>query len=238
MYINGNVYRGGTAAEAVARALEEALGKSTADAQQSAQALHVEQNIAPIAADVPAVRSLSMGPLHFTIDTFEASLENGAALSSKHRIPATRMSWYAARDACVAAGKRLCTEQEWVSACQGAAAVDDNSNGQYADDMIEGTAYPYGDYHEPDRCWDDKLGDKFRAVYTGEMPGCVGTSGVYDLTGNVEEWVGDSPEHAVLLGGGWDTKEDHARCYHRNDSFGAAYSSPRSGFRCCTPAAN
>ena len=236
MYINGNVYRGGTAAEAVARALEEALGKSSADAQLAAKSLHVDQTVPAIAADVPATRTLTLGSLHFAIDTFEASLDNGTAVSARHRIPATRMSWHAARDACAAAGKRLCTEQEWVSACQGVAAVDDNKNGQYADDMIEGTAYPYGDYHEADRCWDDKQGEAFRAVYTGEMPGCVGSSGVYDLTGNVEEWAGDSPEHAVLLGGGWDTREDHARCYRRNDSFGAAYASPRSGFRCCANA--
>ena len=238
IYINGAVYRGGTAAEAVARALEEALGKSVGDAQLAAKSLHVETAIAPILADVPATRAVSLGSLKFLIDTFEASLDDGVAKSGKHQIPATRMSWYAARDACAAAGKRLCTEQEWVSACQGAAAIDDNHNGQFADDMIEGTAYPYGDYHEADRCWDDKQGDAFRPVYTGELPGCAGPNGVFDLTGNVEEWVGDSPERAVLLGGGWDTREDHARCYRRNDSFGASYASPRTGFRCCASVSN
>ena len=70
--------------------------------------------------------------------------------------------------------------------------------------------------------------------YTGEMPGCVTATGVYDLTGNVEEWVGDPPAKAALLGGAWDTSEDHARCYRRNDSFGAGYASPRTGFRCCS----
>ncbi len=234
MYIDGNLYRGGTAAEAVAKALEEALGSTSAVARDAARLLHVDAVLNTVPTDVPSVRPVSLGALHFSIDTFEASLDKALAVSGKHLIPATRMSWFAARDACAAAGKRLCTEEEWVSACQGAAAVDDNHNGQYADDMIEGTAYPYGDYHEPDRCWDDKQGEKFRPVYTGEMPGCVGDAGIYDLTGNVEEWVGESPEHAVLLGGGWDTKEDHARCYRRNDSFGAAYSSPRTGFRCCS----
>jgi sugar/nucleoside kinase (ribokinase family) len=45
--------------------------------------------------------------------------------------------------------------------------------------------------------------------------------GVYDLTGNAEEWVGTSPETAVLLGGAFDTSKDFARCYRRNDTFGA-----------------
>lgn len=224
IWINGTLYRGGSSAEAMARAVDEALGGVGRSAS-----LAVDAGVAAIPADVPAMRALG----GFRIDTFEASLDGGVAESGKHRIPATRMSWYAARDACAAAGKRLCTEAEWVTACQGAPAVDDDTDGQFADDMIEGTAYPYGDFFERDRCWDDKQGDAYRPVYTGELPGCVSAGGVYDLTGNVEEWVGDRPETAVLLGGGWDTRDDHARCYRRNDSFGAAYASPRSGFRCC-----
>jgi formylglycine-generating enzyme required for sulfatase activity len=57
------------------------------------------------------------------------------------------------------------------------------------------------------------------------------------LTGNVEEWVGASPEQAVLLGGAFDTTEDHARCYRRNDTFGPGYASLRTGFRCCSETA-
>ncbi len=233
IFINGKVYRGGNSAEAIARVLEEALGHSPAEAVSAASVLYTDAGVPEIRADVPATRTLKLGALQFGIDTFEASLDGGAALSGKHLVPATRMSWYAARDACAAAGKRLCTEQEWVSACQGAEAKDDNRSGSFADDMIEGTAYPYGDDHEKDRCWDDKVGDGFRPVYTGELPGCAGATGVFDLTGNVEEWVGESPARAALMGGAWDTKDDHARCYRRNEQFGAGYSSPRSGFRCC-----
>ena len=65
------------------------------------------------------------------------------------------------------------------------------------------------------------------------MPGCVTEQGVYDLTGNVEEWVGATPETAVLLGGGYDTSKDHARCYRRNDTYGPGYANKRTGFRCC-----
>ena len=72
-----------------------------------------------------------------------------------------------------------------------------------------------------------------RPVYTGEMPGCATPEGVYDLTGNMEEWVGETPESAVLLGGAYDTSDDHARCYRRNDTFGAGYANQRTGFRCC-----
>ena len=127
----------------------------------------------------------------------------------------------------------MCTESEWIGACQGAPAIDDDADGEFADDMVEGTTYPYSDLHQPGRCWDGRPPTGFRPVYTGEMPGCVTSDGAYDMTGNVEEWVGDSPESAVLLGGAYDTTKDKARCYRRNDVYGAGYANRRTGFRCC-----
>ncbi|MCA9298211.1 MAG: SUMF1/EgtB/PvdO family nonheme iron enzyme, partial [Phycisphaerales bacterium] len=184
--------------------------------------------------DVPPMQRIELADgTSFEMDTFEAALENGKAVSGKHLIPGTRMSWFAAKDACEAAGKRMCTEREWIAACQGEVPVDDDADGELADDLIEGTSYPYGDYHDPRRCWDARNHDTERPVYTGEMPGCVSKHGVYDLTGNMEEWVGTTPENAVLLGGAYDTDKDHARCYRRNTTFGAGYASLRTGFRCC-----
>jgi protein-disulfide isomerase/uncharacterized membrane protein len=236
IFINGQLYRAGTSAEQMARAIEIALGADPAAASQAAQAVGEERDgapVQPIPADVPPMRKISFGDLNFEIDTFESGLENGAATVGKHQIPGTNMSWYAAKEACEAAGKRLCSEEEWIAACQGARPKDDNGNGQFADDFIEGTAYPYSDYHEPERCWEDKNRDQFRPVYTGEMPGCVTPQGVYDMTGNMEEWVGATADKAILLGGAYDTETDHARCYRRNDTFGAGYANQRTGFRCC-----
>lgn len=235
IFINGKLYRSGTSAEVMARAIEEALGASAADAAKAAQAMKdTDAAATSIPADVPAMQKVSFGDLSFSIDTFEATIVDGAASSAKHSIPALNVSWFQAKEACEKAGKRLCREEEWVSACQGARAVDDNQNREFADDMIEGTAYPYGDYHDDGRCWDGRDKGDFRPVYTGEMPACATATGVYDLTGNVEEWVGDTPARAALIGGAWDTSDDHARCYRRNDSFGAGYASPRTGFRCCS----
>lgn len=234
IWVNGELYRAGQGAEQMAKALEMALGSNGAEAVAAAAAFrHTEPTVAPIPADVPPMRTVSLGARTFEIDTFEASLADGKATVGRHEIPATRMSWFAARDACAAAGKRLCTEEEWFAACQGAPPVDDDGDGTFTDDMIEGTTYPYDDYHDPSRCWDGKEGDGFRPVYTGEMPGCVSKDGVYDLTGNVEEWVGGTPEQGVLLGGAFDTSKDHARCSRRNPTFGPGYASLRTGFRCC-----
>jgi protein-disulfide isomerase/uncharacterized membrane protein len=240
IFIDGKLYRSGTSAEAMARAIEAALGSSASESR--AAMLRESAGTTPaIPEDVPAMRSIEAGGLKFQIDTFEAAILAGKASSGKHLVPATRTSWHEAAASCAAAGKRLCTEEEWVTACQGARAIDENGNGEFADDMIEGTAYPYGDFHEKGRCWEDhevdpQSADPWRPVYTGEMPACVTPSGVYDMTGNVEEWVGATPETAVLLGGAFDTSEDHARCYRRNDTFGAGYASLRTGFRCCTAA--
>lgn len=235
IWVDGKLYRAGQSAEQMARALEIALGTDPAEATQRAQQLQSEDTapIRPIPADIPEMQTVKRADgSTFEIDTFESALANGAAKSGVHEIPGTRMSWFAARDACEAAGKRLCTEEEWVTACQGAPAVDDDGDGHFANDMVEGTTYPYGDYHAPRRCWDGK--DRAaRPVYTGEMPGCVSKDGVYDLTGNVEEWAGATPESAILLGGAFDTSKDHARCYRPNDTFGPGYANLRTGFRCC-----
>lgn len=228
IFVNGQLYRSGTSAEVMARAIEVALGTKAADAARNAAALREPVVLASM-GDVPPMEDLGA----FRIDSFEAAIDDGSAVSAKHRIPALRSSWFDASAACEKAGKRMCTEAEWITACQGALAVDDDHDGQFADDMIEGTAYPYGDLHEEGRCWDDREGPTFRPVYTGELPGCATAAGVYDLTGNLEEWVGATADQAVLLGGAWDTSEDHARCYRRNDSFGAGFASPRTGFRCC-----
>ncbi len=234
IFINGKLYRSGASAEVMAKAIEVALGASEADAASKAAALKQSRDIAAIPADVPATQSVTFDGLSFTIDTFEAAIVDGKAVSARHQVPALRTTWKEAKAACEAAGRRMCTEEEWVSACQNARAKDDNGNGELADDMIEGTAYPYGDYHDAGRCWDGKEDEtKFRPVYTGESPGCATPTGLYDMTGNAEEWVGETPEKAVLLGGSYDTSDDHATCYRRNDTFGAGYASHRTGFRCC-----
>lgn len=234
IWVDGKLYRAGQSAEQMARALELALGADAREATQKAAAMReAPDRVEPIAADVPEMRTVKLGDRTFEIDTFEAGLNEGVATVGKHQIPGTRMSWFAARDACQAAGKRLCTQEEWLAACQGAPPVDDNGDGSFADDLVEGTSYPYGDYHDPRRCWDNQDRDKMRPVYTGEMPGCVSKDGVYDLTGNVEEWVGATEKEALLMGGAFDTSKDHARCYRPNDTFGPGYANPRTGFRCC-----
>lgn len=243
IFIDGRLYRSGASAEQMARSIELALGRSGAEALEAAAEMREDTpQVAPIPDDVPEMQRVTYGDLDFYIDTFESALVDGRAKSGDHEIPATQMSWFAAADACEAAGKRMCSEEEWIAACQSEAPVDDDDDGQFADDLIEGNAYPYGDFHTRNLCWEDHAINRrlpadqqpsWRPVYTGEMPGCVTEDGVYDMAGNVEEWVGSSADVAVLLGGAYDTPDDKARCYRRNDTYGAGYANRRTGFRCC-----
>jgi protein-disulfide isomerase/uncharacterized membrane protein len=243
IWINGQLYRSGSSAEQMARAVEAALGNTGAEANARAAKLRDGRpKVDPIPDDVAEMQHIQLGDLDFHIDTFESSIDNGKAVTGKGKVPAFRMSWFAAKDACEAAGKRICTEREWIAACQSAAPIDDDGDGEFADDLIEGNAYPYGDFHTRQFCWENHKVDRrqpaesqvaWRPVYTGEMPGCRTEQGVYDMAGNIEEWVGDSPENAVLLGGAYDTPDDKARCYRRNNTFGAGYANLRTGFRCC-----
>jgi hypothetical protein len=105
--------------------------------------------------------------------------------------PSSHLSWYRARQACQAQGKRLCTADEYAKACIGP----------------ELFRYPYGGAFFSGRCndgWNDE-GEKSRS---GEFAGCESGSGLFDMSGNLGEWVADGdPENPgnALQGGGYYT---------------------------------
>jgi hypothetical protein len=147
---------------------------------------------------------------------------------------------------CGAHGKRLCTEGEWRRACEGPS----------------GWRYPYGDEHRASACNDERpwipvnwkalarwpaveaiaeAERLFQAEASGARPGCVSEEGVYDLTGNVAEWVlRDDPaprpgyEH-VLKGCYWAGcyHEPQPNCVFRNSAHPGSFRTYEAGFRCC-----
>lgn len=106
-------------------------------------------------------------------------------------------------------GWRLCTEREWELACRGPA----------------GWRYPYGPAYEPGRC----VTERHAPRRAGEWVDCRSYEGIYDLSGNVAEWV----EGGVLRGGDARGEGVDVRCAAR------ARSGPGrpefTGFRCCLP---
>ncbi len=126
-------------------------------------------------------------------------------------IPQTRVSLDEARAACRDRGARLCTAQQWRAACRGP----------------RNWRHPYGSRAENDRCNGASPSGEIQDLSrTGARDGCVTPSGVYDLEGNVGEWV----EDGAVLGG--DSTTRGPSCDSRTQPASGS-SSPSTGFRCC-----
>ncbi len=185
------------------------------------------------------------GDLDFWIDAYEASRPDATADSvgmMDHRacsnpdvIPWHLVTWDEAFEACGAAGKRLCTEEEWQAACEGPL----------------GSLYPYGDTYEPEWCnsadYDhdctppnDNILLPTGTPYGCPPPGdsfCISDFSAFDMSGNVMEWtatqVSESPLYYRIRGGSYNNIEPALTC-----SFDFVSAEPEFyyydlGFRCC-----
>ena len=113
----------------------------------------------------------------FCIDKYEASRGPGSMASSvPGAMPWADVSWYEARMACQAAGKHLCKDYEWVTAC----GLD---GGRY--DLI------FEESHEQHGCHTKG----FDNHPTGSHENCTSAAGVHDMIGNVGEWT-DAKVHS------------------------------------------
>lgn len=159
-------------------------------------------------------------PMNFCIDKYEYPNQFGVK-------PKLRNTWYEAKSQCEAQGKRLCIDNEWTQACRGE----------------ENLPYPYGYERDATACnidlpWQDPATHTFeqldKTVPAGSMPRCVSPYGVYDMTGNGDEWCkssGGTPYQSVLKGG-----HPHGvrnRCTPRTDGHNEYFSFYDTGFRCC-----
>ncbi len=95
------------------------------------------------------------------------------------RIPWRNISQDQANRACAKAGKRLATNQEWLQASQG--TPDSSSSWDNKDCQVNNN-------------WDVQPGPSG----TGEK--CVSSFGVYDMIGNVWEWVDGVVEDGIIDG--------------------------------------
>lgn len=239
-YIQGHLVPGIVSTEVFASMLDAALAQAAepgAPAGEAAVAL----------AAVPAHGMIeAVGPEgRFFIDAYEASLDAAGRARTVANVAPAEVSWNEADEACRKAGKRLCTELEWISACAGAVARDDGApgnlgpgaagNGDPTDDAIEGNLYPYGPFYDGGRCWDD-AGNDGAPVSTGSRAGCRSVSGIHDQSGNLAEWTGTSLATAMLSGGDFRYGAK-ATCMVRQDRFGRGYRNRTTGFRCCAATA-
>jgi formylglycine-generating enzyme required for sulfatase activity len=175
------------------------------------------------------------------IDRYEAPNTPGAE-------PLAMQTAYDGERWCAGHGKRLCTDVEWVRACEGTAQHP----------------YPYGDAWVEHRCNDDKtwLSPDWSALATwpdaaaldeadrlyqadpsGSRAECVSEEGVLDLTGNVAEWVTRTIPNStnydhVMKGCYWAGcyGGSHPSCDFVNPAHPGGFRSYEAGFRCCRDA--
>ena len=229
-FVNGRMMRGGQPMEVLDKVLEAEL-----EGVEGALAFDVVVGAERVGQveDVPTTVSVEHGRYPFQIDAFEAAVEDGMAASRPGLEVARGLNWYQARDACGAAGKRLCTEEEWLMACTGAREIDDNRNGEYSDDLVLGLEYAYGKYYDSGACADGRSKDNPDPLLAGHHPDCRTPSGIYDMHGNVKEWVGLTPDHAGVKGGSYFSGES-ARCAYWRDDVAPDKVDESVGARCCS----
>jgi len=176
----------------------------------------------------------------FCMDVYEASRpdatdvsfgsDTSMAASQPGVLPWPIGSNQDAETACVNAGKRLCTPDEWMTACIGPA----------------GTDYPYGNSYVAQTCngidtfctckdgsfyadcyWD--CGADFHLTPTGALPGCTNSYGTYDISGNLWEHV-QGGDTTTVRGGAFNCA--HSDDWHRCDYI-PGWTPSALGFRCC-----
>lgn len=165
------------------------------------------------------------------------------AATQRGVVPQAYLSFPLARAACERAGKRLCSQSEWVSACKGEVA----------------RKFPYGEHFEPERCnvyrqlhpaqllhgaaWYGHRDPRLNLVteedgtpllrLTGSLESCGSRWGhdrVYDMVGNLDEWIDDESGTFV---GGFYARSTREGCEASVSSHAPAYYDYSTGARCC-----
>jgi sulfatase modifying factor 1 len=171
--------------------------------------------------------------LHFCIDRFEYPNLLGVR-------PAIMVEYADAERACRVEGKRLCSAEEWVTACEGP----------------QRWPLPYGLERKADVCNVDRpvrapdarafgmpeqisleIERLDQRAASGSMPGCVSPFGAYDMVGNVAEWIQLSTgkrralaRQRGIAGGGSGSNRP---CRFLADADRGQARPFETGFRCC-----
>jgi hypothetical protein len=199
----------------------------------------------------------------FCIDRWEASLVEVApqgevpfspyasprarsvrAVSVEGVVPQGYISRDQATRACAAAGKRLCLEGEWVLACRGEAPHrfpygDTRQTGVCNDSGISPLRALFHDapgMYNPGPMNDPRLNQLPNTVAkTGAFTKCSNAFGVFDMVGNLHEWV-TSPRPTFRGGYYLDTHLNGDGCAYRTTAHAADYHDYSTGFHCCANA--
>jgi len=166
-------------------------------------------------------------------DATGTSAGNSAAraCSTKDKAPWTNVTYGQAVAACANAGGRLCTPAEWKNACSSNGSCSwsySGSCGTYNGNTCNGIDYDTSG---------STAGNQDTVLKTGSMTNCYRTHNsvnVYDLSGNVKEWVQASASGVnPLRGGAMNNLKDGIRCDFDFTFADNQYFLFNAGFRCC-----
>ena len=164
------------------------------------------------------------------------------AVSKPGRVPNGYLDGNTAEHACERAGKRLCTTEEWTTACRG----ETNCAFPYGEQYEHGTCNVFREAHPAVILHGDAsmghLDPRLNQVEgpagpllrrTGATPRCAsvwGKDSIYDMVGNLDEWVDDGPGAFM---GGFYARSTRLGCDARIAVHPKPYADYSLGVRCC-----
>lgn len=166
------------------------------------------------------------------------------AVSRAHSVPSGYLSYYTARTACRNAGKRLCSEDEWVTACRG----EQQSKFPYGAHYLAGKCNVHRAIHPGAVLHDNAsvglLDPRLNLVVeegkdpllrlTGATPSCASTwngQSAFDMVGNLDEWVEDP---SGVFVGGFYSRMTTKGCDAKVKGHAPSYFDYSTGTRCCS----
>ena len=164
----------------------------------------------------------------FCIDKYEYPNEYGMA-------PLVMQSYEDAELSCFSVDKRICKESEWERACHSNDSrpwsrgfTPERKSCNNGHEWVPWSFNPNGKN-------DKEVARLLRSSPSGYYPKCQTPEGVFDLDGNVEEWVlAERPGHkwpGTLKGGFW--AKPYTKCNGSNDVHEPSFRFYETGFRCC-----
>ena len=177
------------------------------------------------------------------------------AVSQAGRKPQGYISGAQAASACSKAGKRLCEIDEWVRACKGPRLLL-YPYGNARRPNVCNDRFKVLDHHpvvtlfnqhappgtdrrsmwHPSWMNDARLHEMAHTIDpSGSHRDCTNEYGVYDMVGNLHEWVAD-PDGTFMGGFFMDTFQNGEGCEYRTIAHPYEYHDYSIGFRCCADA--